>query len=180
MDDLSLIIGIFRMIDKEKIILKFLREKNIIPNSGIFQISEEMLTSYIQAYHLHFGATDIATGKKNNTKFARRLAGRTLLELNFDNGAKHTEINAGILYLIENPAFPEHYKAGMTINLKQRLAQYQTYDPYRKFKVFKYDFVLDKRRKEKEFLTHPNIYNELGEWVKKTNAEELFSKIIIP
>jgi hypothetical protein len=89
-------------------------------------------------------------------------------------------MHAGLVYLIENPAFPEHYKVGMTINLKQRLSQYQTYDPYRKFKVFKYDFVLDKRSKEKELLNHPNIYNELGEWIKKTNAEELFGKIIVP
>lgn len=167
------------MINKEIIIIKYLTEEGIIPNR-IFQISELMLEKYLEAYHLHFGDTNKATGKKNNAKFARRLAGRTLLQLNFDKGAKHTEMNAGILYLIENPAFPEHYKVGMTINLRQRLAQYQTYDPYRRFKVHKYDFVLDKRKKEKEFLTHPNIYNELGEWVKRTNAEDLFGKIIIP
>lgn len=167
------------MTDKEEIIIKYLLEEKVIPSSK-FQITENMLVKYLEAYHLHFGDTYKATGKKNNAKFARRLAGRTLLSLNFDSGVKHTEMNAGLIYLIENPAFPEHYKVGMTINLKQRLGQYQTYDPYRKFKVFKYDFVLDKRNKEKELLNHPDICNELGEWIKKTNAEDLFSKIIIP
>lgn len=167
------------MNNKEEIIIKYLIEEGVL-SSVKFQVTEIMLQQYLEAYHLHFGDTEKATGKKNNAKFARRLAGRTLLSLNFDRGAKHTEMNAGLIYLIENPAFPEHYKVGMTINLKQRLAQYQTYDPYRKFKVFKYDFVLDKRSKEKELLSHPDIYNELGEWVKKTNAEVLFSKIIVP
>lgn len=167
------------MTDKEEIVVKYLLENKVLP-IGTFQITEAMLQGYLQAYHIHFGDTDKATGKKNNVKFARRLAGRTLLSLNFDRGAKHAEMYAGIIYLIENIAFPEHYKVGMTINLKQRLSQYQTYDPYRSFKVFKYDFVLDKRKKEKELLSHPDIYNELGEWVKKTNAEYLFSQIIIP
>lgn len=167
------------MTDKEEIVIKYLLENKVIP-TGVFQVTEVMLQEYLQAYHLHFGDTDKAAGKKNNVRFARRLAGRTLLSLNFNRGAKHTEMNAGLIYLIENPVFPEHYKVGMTINLKQRLSQYQTYDPYRSFKVFKYDFVLDKRKKEKELLSHPDIYNELGECVKKTNAEVLFSKIIIP
>ena len=167
------------MLNKEELVINYLIENKVIP-TGIFQVTEEMLQEYLKVYHTYFGSTNKATGKKNNTKFARRLAGRTLLSLNFDRGAKHSEIDAGLIYLIENPAFPEHYKVGMTINLKQRLSQYQTYDPYRNFKVFKYDFVLDKRKKEKELLNHPDIYNELGEWVKKTNAETLFSKIIIP
>lgn len=125
-----------------------------------------------------FGTEGRGTASTSNRRFARRLAGRTLLNLNFSRGARFSELKAGILYLIENPAFPDHYKVGMTINLKQRLAQYQTYDPYRQFSVAKYDFVLDRHRCEADLLNHPFICREEGEWVLKDNALEIFKSII--
>lgn len=167
------------MQEKELAVVQVLLTKGIIPTTGKFQITEIMLQGYLQQYHTLFGTTSKSTGGTSNVKFARRLAGRTLLAINFSRGIKSNEISAGLVYLIENPAFPEHYKVGMTIDLKSRLNSYQTYDPYRAFKVVKYDFVLDRRLKEKELLQHPNILNEQGEWVKKDFALEVFSKIIV-
>lgn len=168
------------MTHNEQQVLHNLENKGIIPFDSIFQITELQLKSYIAEYHKLYGKTDVSVGSKGNYKFARRLAGRTLLSVNFSRDAKFSDLDAGILYLIENPAFPDHYKVGMTINLKQRLSQYQTYDPYRKFSVAKYDFVLDRKLYEKQILNHPDIIKESGEWVLKANALEIFKQVSIP
>lgn len=163
---------------QENNVLDTLIHEGCVPTTGIFEVQESQIIRYTNIYHGLFGKTNKSLGGSSNTRMARRLAGRTLLKVNFNRGAKHNDISAGLVYLIENPAFPIHYKVGMTINVHQRLAQYQTYDPYRQFKVAKYDFVLDRRTKEKEVLTYPEIYNEQGEWIKRTNALEVFQKLI--
>jgi T5orf172 domain len=164
--------------EKEQKVLLTLIEKGAIPESGIFEITEEHLRNYLDIYHKLFGNTKKGMGNKTNTKFARRLAGRSILNMLFNRGAKFTDTDAGLIYLIENPAYPEHYKVGITINLDKRLSQYQTYDPYRQFKIAKYDFTLNRYLKEKELLKYPDIYNEQGEWVLRTNAKETFEKLI--
>jgi hypothetical protein len=87
------------------------------------------------------------------------------------------EQNAGFVYVIENPSFPEHYKIGMTVDLETRLDAYQTYDPYRKFKINRYEFVLNRRHTEKLILNSFGISIENGEWVKRNKVESIFKKI---
>lgn len=164
--------------EKEIAVLTDMIDKSIIPKSGLFTITEASLRAYLSIYHRLFGSTSKSTDGKSNTKFARRLAGRTLLNVIFNRGGKFTDTDAGLIYLIENPAYPLHYKVGITIQLSKRLAQYQTYDPYRQFKIAKYDFTLDRYTQEKSLLAYPEIYNEQGEWVLKENAKEVFEKLI--
>lgn len=166
------------IMNKEEIVLKSLIENGVIPDQGLFQINEYHLKMYLDRYHSLFGSYQKRCGKLSNIRFARRLAGRTFLKVNFDRGARFHDIKAGLVYLISNEAFPDFVKVGMTINIKQRLEVYQTYDPYRRFKIEKYDFVLDRSSKEKEFLTHSNIYNESGEWVSLENSIEIFQRLI--
>lgn len=166
------------MNEKELNVLSSLYKLAIVPNLGIFQITENMLQEYMQFYHMLYGKTNIATGNSSNKKFARRLAGRTLVQLNALRGASYRSIRAGLVYLIENPAFEDHYKIGITTDIETRLSQYQTYDPYRAFKVVKYDFVLDKAVSEKEILNNKNIGEGLGEWLLKPKALESFNKVI--
>lgn len=144
-----------------------------------FEISESMLSRYIEQYHILFGSST-GTTTNSNTKFARRLAGRTLVQLNASRGASLRSIKAGLLYLIENPAYKQHYKVGVTVDIEKRLAQYQTYDPYRSFKVVKYDFAIDKSKAEKYILKQKTDEDGLGEWLLKPKALELFNKISIP
>ena len=47
----------------------------------------------------------------------------------------------------------------------------------RRYRVIKYDFVLNRSKIEKLILLNPNIINENGEWIKKENAIEIFEKI---
>lgn len=150
---------------------------DIVPKSGIFQITENMLQEYLKFYHMLYGKTNNATATKSNAKFARRLAGRTLVNVNALRGASYRSISAGLLYLIENPSFPEHYKIGITVDIETRLSQYQTYDPYRAYKIFKYEFVIDKSSAEKHVLTNKIVGDGLGEWLLKPNALKLFLEV---
>lgn len=149
----------------------------IIPINGIFQVTESILATYIATYHRLYCTKGIGLRKKNQYRFARRLAGLTMLKLNFERGAKFSDMQAGIVYVISNKSYPLHFKIGMTIELNNRLDTYQTYDPYRNFKVEKYDFVLNRQHIEKQILNHPDITNEQGEWILKENTIDIFERI---
>ena len=58
----------------------------------------------------------------------------------------------------------------MTTDIVSRLESYQTYDPYKKFKVEHYDFCLDRRTAEKQLLDKFDVHLVDGEWVKIPDA----------
>jgi hypothetical protein len=161
----------------ERAVLDKLIKLNVIPFDGIFQIEESHLREYIKMYSELFGKSGNGLKTLSNARFARKLAGLTLLKLNFERNAKFNQLKSGLVYMIENPQFTDHYKLGMTIDLNSRLDSYQTYDPYRNFKVVKYDFVLNRSLTEKNLLNHHDITKECGEWIIKNNAIKIFEKI---
>lgn len=147
-----------------------------IPIEGAFEITEDLLKDYFLAYSIVNGKT-VGTSSKSNTKFARRLAGLNLLKENISRGIKSSNIKAGHIYLISNPAFPLHYKIGVSFDVHKRLASYQTYSPYRDFVLEKYDFVSDKFKTEKLMLDHPLLTRENGEWVLREQAKLVFDDL---
>lgn len=163
--------------NKEIRVIDVMIGTGIIPSAGLFQVSERHLSEYIEIYNECYGKQNVGVKSVTNYRFARKLAGLTLLKLNKQRGATVKDVDAGMVYLIENPVFVSHYKVGMTLDVHERLAQYQTYDPHRSFKIVKYEFVLNRRLKEKELLLHPDVVNETGEWIAKENAIKLFEKI---
>lgn len=162
------------MKDFEKRIFETLSYMKSFPESGIFQIEERHLDEYITVYGEIFNTKDKDL-KRHERSFARKLAGRNFVRfLVEDRHAKFNDINAGMVYMISNPSFPDHVKIGMTLDIIDRLEQYQTYDPFRKFKIEKYNFVLDRKAKERQILSHPDLFREQGEWIKKENSEKIF------
>lgn len=55
---------------------------------------------------------------------------------------------SGYFYIISNPAFPNYYKLGFSLDCVDRLNQYQTYSPNRDFKIEKYIAVTNARQVE--------------------------------
>lgn len=163
--------------DFERIVIDAMIKDGIIPVIGLFQITECILDEYMITYGNMFDNKGKGLRKNSEIRFARRLAGLTLLKLNFERKVNFNDIQAGLVYIISNPSYPDHYKIGMTIELVSRLNTYQTYDPYRKFEVVKYDFVLNRSHIEKQLLEHPDITKEQGEWVLKDNAIKIFERI---
>jgi hypothetical protein len=106
---------------------------------------------------------DFSSLSSSNKKYALKLAGINLQRV---INSKHS----GLLYCISNPAFEGYTKIGITNNIKKRLAAYQTYDPYRAYKVETYKFVFDKRLVEKTILSMFQADLDKGEWISDTSV----------
>lgn len=144
----------------------------IVPSNGNYLITETMLEAFVSTY------SNIGTGgKKCSVRFARKLAGLSCLKHKLSLGYTYKDIREGIVYFIENPAWPNLIKVGLTVDLDKRLASYQTYSPFRDFKVKHYEFVLDRRIAEKRLLSSDLVEPQEGEWVKVKDALELIELV---
>ena len=153
--------------------VELLEESGVLPPYSAFDITEHMLDEYIRVY----GSLGTGENKKFQRGYARKLAGLELLRLKFSRGTKPSQCKEGMVYLIGNPAWPDHLKIGMTVDISSRLASYQTYDPYRLFKVAHYDFCLDRRGAEKRLLEGFDIHLTDGEWVKLSDGLQIIEVI---
>lgn len=145
--------------------------RGIIPK-GNYTITESLLTEFINTY------SDLGTkGTKYNRKFARKLAGLSFLKHKLSLGYKYNTISEGIVYFIENPAWPNFLKVGITVDLDKRLQTYQTYSPFRDFKVKHYEFVLDRRLAEKSLLNSGLVESRKGEWVRLQDWSSLLDLV---
>lgn len=136
-------------------VINELSEQGVFKNTEI--ITLEMRKQYAITYSkLTKGNWDALS--ISNQKYALKLAG-----LNLNKVLKSNK--SGFVYCISNPSFPKHIKVGITKDIDKRLASYQTYDPYRAFKIETYRFVCDKRLVEKDILREYKADLDKGEWV---------------
>lgn len=153
--------------EKSQRTIEILTESGVIPNYVAFDITEEMLEEAIRVY----GSLSEGGNKKFDHGLARKIHGLNMLKLKFSRGAKIRDCKEGLVYLIANPAWPEHLKIGMTIDLESRLASYQTYDPFKAYRIKNYEFCLDRRAAEKELLDRFDIrVEEEGEWIRHSDS----------
>lgn len=158
-----------------------------IPENDPFEITTDLLNKYYQKFvELYADLANTKCQKKpSNIRYYKKLAGLTLMKLSLSRvplegvkAAKTVKLKSGILYLISNPVFPDMFKIGITQDLNARLSQYQTYDPYRRFKVAHYKFVDDMRKTEREILDRYRINILKGEWVDSKKIKEVFTKFV--
>ena len=170
--------------NKSNDVIKTLIKKNFISEVGEFKITEQLIDEYQSIYKLLY-ETKGKLLKNSNKKYARKLAGIFLMQenqrrLSLEEKTKLSKVkyndNCGIVYVISNNSFPGCYKVGITKNLETRLNSYQTYDPYRSYKIEHYRFVKDARNTETEILKHFNFSIVKGEWIKDENVKIHFIK----
>lgn len=171
------------MNNADKPVIELLIRDNTIPSSGVFEVTDSMIEAFFNAYKEVYSSENKKL-RPNAIRFAKKLAGLSLMKINLSRSiqdyedyvskSKTIKPKCGILYLISNPAFPGIYKIGITQNLEKRLAQYQTGDPYRLYKVEHYKFVDDMRVAEKEILDTLKLNIVKGEWVKTEEVKKLF------
>ena len=154
---------------KVKSTLDDLITRDIIPPYKSFDITEDMLSEYVRVY----GNLDGGGKRKFEYGLARKFAGLNILGVKFDRGSKVRDCKEGMVYLIANPAWPDYLKIGMTIDVDDRLASYQTYDPHKAFYIKNYEFCLDRRSAEQKLLERFNFHLAEGEWVKYTDSLEI-------
>lgn len=129
-----------------------------LPKEG-FLITDSLITKYQDKYVELFGQAKSI--KSSEISLARKLAALNLLKYKRDNNLPCQE---GFIYIIGNPAWPDYYKVGMTLDTKERLNSYQTYSPHRDYKLYHYRFVLDRRKGEKQLHEVLKEFNCKGEW----------------
>lgn len=94
---------------------------------------------------------------------------RDLLKIIYKrNNYAATNIAAGFVYAIGNPAWPEFVKIGSAIDVPTRLSSYQTGSPNRDYFLVDYYFSHDRLMAEKE--TH-GLFNRKGEWCIATTQD---------
>lgn len=163
--------------NKEIKVLNELYNRSVIHDS-VFEIKEYHLKEYMTVYGDLFSESNRRM-TSSDIRLARKLAGRTLIKYNLHIGASLSDIKAGMVYVISNPAYPDHFKIGMTVDLKKRLSSFQTYDPFRKFKVEHYEFVLNRRDVERDILSKFCDDSDVGEWVSREDKDSLISMLLV-
>lgn len=165
------------MNDKNKRIITRLVAEGKIPSEGLFDVTENHLVEYMEMYDALFGISGKKHKTPSNLKLARKIAGLTFMQLKAERGGTPSTCREGFVYLIENPAWPDHIKIGMAVDINKRLATYQTSDPYRQYRIKHYEFVLNRRSVEKQILSQYSVNIEQGEWIKNVNALEIVSNL---
>ncbi len=169
--------------EKAKSIFKVMVTRGIIPENGMFDITEKMLESSFLIYRELFPPKTSRKLRPSDVRLNKKICGLNLMKLLEErtnetetiNKVKKPLIKAGFVYVISNPAFQGKYKVGMTTNLENRLSVYQTYDPERRFKIENYAFVENRRLIEKSILDIYSIDLDKGEWVSTEKVKEIFS-----
>jgi hypothetical protein len=161
--------------EQEKRILDVLIFEGKIPTSP-FEITETHLIDYMHAYVNVLNKTPCNLHSKDY-RYSRKMAALSIMKYLVSIGGNINCQPAGFVYIIGNPIYPDHYKIGMTVDTEKRLQTYQTYDPFRKFYIVRYEFVLDRRQTESAILNSFNISLESGEWVKRNKVEKVFTKL---
>lgn len=167
---------------KDILVLEKMIERGHLPKDGPFEVDDSIIDIF---YNTHRELYIPRTNKKpspSDLRYARRLAGLSLMKLSMLRSSEEVDTkkaltrkpNCGIVYLITNPAFPGMCKIGMTKDLPKRLSQYQTGDPYRRYKVEKYKFVENAKKEEDRLLKMFNTDLSKGEWVPFENVSKLF------
>jgi len=170
--------------EKSRIILNEMVKDGSIPKVGTFEITQSLIEisykKWCEKYHPNYSKRLTPS----TIRYGKKIAGISLMKFNQERIESITikketkskkDQQCGIVYIITNPAFPGHYKIGMTTDLDSRLKSYQTYDPLQRYKVEHYIFVTDRRKVEAHLLNHFKIDAAKGEWI--TN-EEVKKKII--
>lgn len=153
-------------------IIVILIKEGKIPNTALFEITEEHLKFYVEKY-AELTNAGIWTKTVSNYRYARKLAGLTLVKFKLSRGIKANQCKEGFVYTLSNPAWPEHLKLGMSVDTKKRLAAYQTYSPFRDYKLHNYEFVFNRRDTEYVAKQKFNISIESGEWYKAVEADKV-------
>ncbi|EJB4242352.1 GIY-YIG nuclease family protein [Salmonella enterica] len=127
-----------------KLVVDNLLSKGLLEKKP-FLITNQLIQSFMDEY-IALTGTKGNTGKNTNTLYSRKLAALSFIKFKQEHKLPITE---GFVYCISNPAWVNQYKIGMSQNPKERLAQYQTYSPYRDYKLEHWSFWFDKRKGEK-------------------------------
>lgn len=149
-----------------------------LPENFSFEVTDELISKYCNYYNILFSNDNGIGSNPTNKRYARKLAALNLLKVRKSTSilVEKNKVNysrSGFIYLISNPSFPNCLKVGITRNIQNRLKIYQTYDPFRSYKIEHYEFCENLLDKEKEILNKFSIDIFKGEWIPDNRSDIL-------
>ena len=136
-------------------VINLLQEYNIW-NSDV-EPDLKVIEAYMGIYRKNFGKSKSL--KRSEILFNGRLAALNLIR---HCTVPKNKLKCGFVYIISNKAWKNMYKIGISYDPSIRLAQYQTYSPYRDYKLEGYYYFSDKKKAER--ILHKDFKGNY-EWV---------------
>lgn len=150
--------------DIKDLTINKLEELGYISPDCEFDITDSLLDKFQEVY-CTITNTPKST-KARELRYANKLAAMSFVKYK----KSHNKLNGeGFLYIIENPAWKGLYKIGVSHDPLTRLRSYQTYSPYRDYKLLHYSFFTDTRKVESRLLGELPRYK--NEWVTLTSCQ---------
>lgn len=115
------------------------------------------IKAYMGIYRRHFGEGKPL--KRSEIIFNAKIAAINLIR---HCTVPRSSLKCGFVYIISNKAWENMYKVGISYDPLSRLAQYQTYSPYRDYKLEGYYYFCDKKKAER--ILHKDFKGNY-EWV---------------
>lgn len=155
-------------------LIEALLAKNIINTTIPFEITKELLLEVSKVY-IQLSNTSGTFSSRGDLRYNIKLLCLSLIKFKQEN---KLPIKEGFVYFISNPAWPNSFKVGMSIEPKKRLASYQTYSPNRDYMLHHWSFWFDKRKGEK-FVHDLYDSNRDHEWIFIGNKRlpKIFTRI---
>jgi hypothetical protein len=144
-------------------------EKDLVVQNAIKILEEKFFNN---ANSLRFLSSTSSSRRVGN--LLNKCLEESLTQLGLFNHINKVPSKIGFFYIISNKNFPNYYKVGHSKDAETRLNQYQTYSPFRDFKLEKYLVVLDSKLAESAVLSY--FSNSLtNEWLYSTDISKDFS-----
>lgn len=130
--------------------------------NGLFDITDELCaTIYFKYVYPYYDLQYVKDKKSRMIRIISTQLNYTRLSLlrvkYMRNNYSAKGIKEGFVYLITNPAWPNHMKIGSAIDVKRRFNSYQTYSPMRDYELKCYYFTNDRFSEEKQYhIMMPN------------------------
>lgn len=81
------------------------------------------------------------------------------------------QITEGFVYIVSNPAWPDHVKIGSALDYEKRLNTYQTGDPHRSYTMVDVEWFANRREAENKLHHLLLDRRTTGEWFEITLGE---------
>jgi hypothetical protein len=165
---------------KSRIVLNEMIKKKIIPETGDFDVTSYLIDCAFDEWNRLYHPNYTEKLKPTAIRYGKKIAGINLMKLNLERiettqiktKSKKTKIKCGVVYIITNESFPGYYKIGITMDLDSRLKTYQTYDPFKRYKVEHYSFVSNRAAIEKMLLDKFKLDISAGEWIQNEKIKK--------
>lgn len=152
-------------------------DKRIAQVSKYATPNARLTKSYVEDVYRHIMPTLPENwGTKRRKESFRRSTFNCAMNLLKAYRLKGIRTKAGYIYLLKHPKFAGYVKIGKTVDVVDRLSQYNVGCPTKEYYVFLYFWCEDMNKAEKEMHSLFRNYRAQGEWFLSEDNELAYTK----